>query len=104
MQLPPDHCVRVVESRHVAVGGWLQVTPTHLLTQVPLSQTGAPPPQLPQAAPAPPHCALLCDASATQLLPLQQPAQFEALQLTDTSTQTPWLHCLPGSQVTVWVA
>ena len=102
--MPPDHWVTVVASKHTAAGGWVQLIPAHLLTQVPLSQTGAPPPQLPHAAPAPPHWVLLCAASRTQVLPLQQPAQFEALQLADTSMHAPWLHCLPAPQVTVWVA
>jgi hypothetical protein len=91
----------VVASAQVVAGGWLQVTPAHLVMQVPIAQTGALLPQLPQAAPLPPHCTSVCAASGTQVSPLQHPLHVVELQVADTSTHAPWLHCLPAAQVIV---
>ena len=99
--MPPDQEVRVVASAHVAAGGWLHETPAHRLMQAPDAQRGALLPQLPQAAPLPPHCPELWSPSATQVSALQHPLQVAALQADDTSTHAPWLHCLPAAQVIV---
>jgi hypothetical protein len=93
----------VVESRQVDAGGWLQLTPAQRFTHAPFSQTGAELPQPPQDAPPEPHCPADWLATGTQVLPLQQPAQFDGLQLCDTVTQLPWRHWVPAWQLTVSV-
>jgi hypothetical protein len=94
--VPPDHCVTVAPSKHAGEGGWLQLTPAHRFTHAPFSQTGAALPQPPHAAPPAPHWLPDCCATGTQVLPLQQPAQFDGLQLGEAVTQLPWRHWVPA--------
>lgn len=103
MQLPPECVVTVVAFAQVDAGGALHVTPVQRLTHAPVSQTGLADPQLPHAAPAAPHSAFVCEATATQVLPSQQPAQLPELQLGETATHAPLLHSCPEGQVAVVV-
>jgi hypothetical protein len=95
------HVFKVLASTQVAAGGWLQVTPAHRLTQAPDWHTGAEVPQPAQATPPVPHWLFVCDETARQTPPLQQPAQLLELHDGVTATQVPWLHSVPLPHGTV---
>ena len=82
----------------------MQLTPVHNDWQMPEVQRGAVGPQPPHASPPVPHSKSLCETSAMQVAPLQQPVQLEALHCGGCVPQWPWLQVCPIRQgVTVSV-
>jgi len=78
----------VVALRQTGAGGWLHVTAAQRSVQVPAWQTVVPV-QGAQVTPAEPQLELDSAPTSTQVVPLQQPAQFEGLQL-PASVVPPW--------------